>query len=351
MTLDEWRVIADRGRAAGLDDLGVTSARPWSATRDVIESRRHAGLAGDMEFTYRNPARSADPSRLLRHAASLVVGARSYVQDVPQPPTGTAVARVARYASADHYERLRVGLDAVADALRELGFRAAVLADDNALVDREAAWRAGIGWYGHNSLLLRPGHGSWCVLGSVVTDARLPRPLAPLSDGCGPCRRCIPACPTGAIGQDRDVDARRCLAWLLQAPGDFPMEFREALGDRIYGCDDCQEVCPPNRVEVARHQRSGTITVEDDPGIWLDAIDLLGRTDDELLAAVDRWYLPGRDLGVVRRNLLVVLGNSGPTLQPGVADTLDRYAGGPDDRLAEHARWAQGRLGLNNGSS
>ena len=135
------------------------------------------------------------------------------------------------------------------------GWRARVVADDNALVDRAAAERAGLGWFGKNSNILLPGAGSWFLLGSVVTDAPLPT-AAPVGDGCGSCRRCLSACPTGALVGPGVLDARRCLAWLLQATGVFPFEFRVALEGRIYGCDDCQDVCPANRL-VARVGGSG----------------------------------------------------------------------------------------------
>src|SRR5204862_611113 len=159
-------------------------------------------------FTYRNPERSTDASRTVPNAAALVVGARAY------PPPHRARdrrARVAAYAAADHYDALRAALAAIAGALDSAGWRAKVLVDDNALVDREAAYRAGLGWYGKNANILLPGRGSWFVLGSVVTDAALPTAI-PVEDGCGSCARCIPACPTGALVAPGVLDARRCLA-------------------------------------------------------------------------------------------------------------------------------------------
>jgi epoxyqueuosine reductase len=253
-------------------------------------------------------------------------------------------ARVARYATADHYGRLEAGLGAMADELRALGHRAVVVADDNALVDREAAWRAGIGWYGKNSLLLVPGRGSWFVLGSVVTDAVIDDIPQPVADGCAGCTRCIEGCPTDAIVAPGVVDARRCLAWLLQAPGTFPVEFRAALGDRIYGCDDCQEVCPPNRTVELRANRTEPWPREDEPGTHVDACELLDLDDDALLDRCARWYIPKRDAAVVRRNLLIVLGNSGRGTDRRVRSLLDRYRSDPDPVLAEHARWAIDQL-------
>ena len=299
-----------------------------------------------MEFTFRNPARSSDPRRVLRNAATLVVAARSYAQTVDEnePPAGGPHARVARYATADHYGRLRAGLEAIAVDLRSAGYRAVVVVDDNAIVDREAAWRAGIGWYGKNSLLLVPGEGSWFVLGSVVTDAVIDAPIAPVADGCGSCTRCVDGCPTGAIVAPGVVDARRCLAWLLQAPGTFPHEHRVALGDRIYGCDECQEVCPPNRTVELRSRRSTPWPVESDPGTFVDVLELLDLDDAQLMERCARWYVPGRDAAVIRRNLLIVAGNSGRGDDPAVLDRLRRHRDGDDAVLAEHAAWALGRL-------
>jgi epoxyqueuosine reductase len=253
------------------------------------------------------------------------------------------VARVARYAQADHYDELRAALGVVAAHLTEQGWRARVLVDDNALVDREAARRAGIGWYGKSSNMLLPGRGSWFVLGSVVTDAPLePTADAPVADGCGACTRCMTGCPTGAIVAPGVVDARRCLAWLLQAEGDFPLEYREALGDRIYGCDDCQEVCPPNRRSDAP-----AVDVDADAGeAWVPVLDMLALPDDELLARYGRWYIARRDPRYLRRNALVVLGNTGDGHDPAVVATLRRYLDGDDQLLREHAAWAAGRLGV-----
>jgi epoxyqueuosine reductase len=333
------------GTEAGLAAVGVCAARAWDHTRGLLEDRRSEGLHGGMAFTYRNPARSSDPSRILRDARSLVVGAWSYAQQPPAGPRrpGRAPARVARYATEDHYGRLEAALGRVADHLRGVGHRAVVMADDNSLVDREAAWRAGIGYSGKNANVLLPGHGSWYVLGAVVTDAPLPTTGPPVASQCGSCRRCLDGCPTDAIVRPGVVDADRCLAWLLQRVGTFPVEHREALGDRIYGCDDCQEVCPPSR----RDEASAPVGP---PSTWLDAIELLALDDDVLLERVDRWYIPGRDPAVVRRNLLLVVGNAAHPGDPSAIATLDRYATGGDPVLAEHARWAIDRLERRHGT-
>jgi epoxyqueuosine reductase len=232
----------------------------------------------------------------------------------------------------------------VAKRLKADGWRAVVFADDNSLVDREAAYRAGLGWYGKNANLLLPGRGSWFVLGAVVTSAPLRPTAAPVEDGCGACRRCIDGCPTGAIVAPGVVDARRCLAWLVQQPGSFPAEFRDALGDRIYGCDDCQEVCPPNT--VAERRGVARAAAPDGPvEAWVPLLDLLAASDGELLERHGRWYIAGRDPRWLRRNALVALGNVADGSNPAVAAALTAAIGGADPMLREHAEWAASRLG------
>jgi epoxyqueuosine reductase len=331
------------GRDAGLDAIGIAEARPFDRARRVLAERKAAGLHGGMAFTYRNPARATDPARSLPGARALVVGARSYHRARPAPPAdGGPWAAVAAYSWRDHYAPLRAALGQVAVRLRAEGYRTRVLVDDNALVDREAAHRAGIGWFGKNANLLLPGLGSWFVLGSVVTDAPLPPDDAPVPDGCGSCTRCLPACPTGALVEPGVLDARRCLAWLLEAPGSFPVEFRPALGDRIYGCDECQAVCPPNRT-AERHRPPPPAAADDEP--WVSIVELLDLDDDTLVARFARWYVPQRQARYVRRNALVALGNVGDGADPEVERVLCRALASDDPLLREHAAWAAERLG------
>jgi epoxyqueuosine reductase len=315
---------------AGLDAVGVARAETFESTRRTLFERRSSGHHGGMAFTYRNPDRSTDPGRIVAGAQALVVGARNYLRGAP-PPVRANDGTVARYAWIDHYTPLRAALAVVAGRLKADGWKAVVVADDNALVDREAAYRAGLGWYGKNANLLLPGKGSWFVLGSVVTDAPLDPANERVPDGCGACHRCIDACPTDAIVAPGVIDARRCLAWLLQRPGSFPVEFRAALGDRIYGCDDCQAVCPPN----LRFGRDEPL----EPGAdrVVDLLEILEADDASLLARHGRWYIAERDPRWLRRNALIALGNIGD--ERGLA-VLRRYRDGADGVLAEHAVWA-----------
>ena len=303
--------------------------------------------------TFRQPEYSTTPTRALPDAASIVVGAFAYRRREPPVAVGpTPHGRVASYAWEEYYAPLKVALGAIAQRLRADGWRTRVVVDDNALVDRAAAVRAGIAWPGKSGNVLLPGRGSWFVLGSVLTDAPLVRvDPAAVADGCGSCRRCIDGCPTAAIIAPGVVDARRCLSWLLQAPGSFPVAFREALGDRIYGCDDCQEVCPPNRRDDATERPEAGLAAR----AYVDLLDLLDADDATVLERHGRWYIAGRNPRWVRRNALVVLANTAPLaghspaeLDARVETTLTRILAGADDVLVAHAVWAARRLGYDH---
>ncbi len=336
--------LCRRGRELGLAAVGVAPAEVAQPARTVLEMRKRAGLAGDMQFTYRNPRRSTDPHQRMPAARSIVAAALAYETEasgsVDRASSGPRHAgRIARYTWSDHYSKLADALAELARPLEDRGHRCHILIDSNHMVDRHVAWRAGLGWYGKNANLLIPGLGSWFVLGSILTDAELEPTGRPLDDGCGPCQRCIEDCPTAAIVAPGVVDARRCIAWLVQASGEIPPEFRAAVGDRMYGCDDCQEVCPPNR--------SGPPLISaTEPRVDLGWV--LGATDEEILGQLGRWYIADRNVDVIRRTALVVVGNSA---EPGwgtdvVVGLLGRYLHHSNRLLRHHAIWATRRLGL-----
>ena len=335
---------------AGLDAVGVTGVAPFIAERQAIAERKAAGLHAGMWFTYGRPERSTTPASILPGARSIVVCARSYrPPDERAPQIGGARranrGAVAAYVATDAYGALRKGLENVSEVLRGDGFGAQVVYDDNRLVDRAAAARAGLGWLGRNTMLLSRELGSWTVLGSVVTTAELPTAADVQPDGCGTCRRCQTACPTGALDEAGVLDASRCLAWLVQAPGTFPPEYRDALGDRIYGCDDCQVVCPYND-PVSGHSQPATLGAQDRKRTSsVDVVALLRMTDDDLMAAFGHWYIPRRRPEYLRRNALVVLGNIGEQADQDVAEVLRESLASPSAVIASHAVWAARRLG------
>ncbi|MCB1030525.1 MAG: tRNA epoxyqueuosine(34) reductase QueG [Acidimicrobiales bacterium] len=347
-----WIELERLGLEAGLDVMAATSAEPFKDVEEVLTDRAGQGLAGSMQFTYRNPARSTDPSRTLPGVRTLISGAASYHRDPPPAPDGP-VGRVARYVWANDHERLMAGLNALCSALEEDGHRACVVSDQNHLVDRAVAHRSGLGWFGKNSNLLLAGQGSWFVLGTVLTDADLedaPR-KEPVGDGCGACERCIPACPTNAIVAPGVIDARRCLSWSLQSEGSFPMDQRVALGDRIYGCDECQDVCPPNRLELRRSAPGGSgqpVPLGDPKRSWVQLLEMLAGTDEELLERHGRWYIPKRQARYLRRNAIIVLGNTGSGSDNQVRAALREALRSDDAVIRSSAVWSARRLGCDD---
>ncbi len=342
------------GRAAGLDLVGACGAEPFAEARADLEARGAAGLAGTMAFTYKNPARSTDPAATLPGVTAIIAGGCSYHRDPPPAPGDRGpVARVARYVWADDQDRLLAGLGAIVAHLVAAGHRACVVADQNHLVDRPVAVRAGLGWFGKHANVLVPGRGSWFLLGSVLTDAPIDGlpDAEPVPDGCGACAACIPACPTGAIVAPGVIDARRCLSWVLQDPGLPERSLRVAIGDRIYGCDDCQEACPPNRLEVRRAApggSGGSVPLGDPERSWVPVLDLLAAPDDALLARHGRWYIPRRDPTHLRRNALLVLGNVGEGTDPDVRAALTAALAHPDPIVRGAAVWSARRLGCDD---
>jgi len=331
--------LVSLGIAAGLHRVGITGADVLHRAREVLTERKSLGLHNEMQFTYRNPIRSTDPTSTMPTARSIIVGARSYATEMPIKPDQIS-ARIARYAWANYYEQLREGLAQIASQLRADGWRAIILADDNSIVDREVAYQAGLGWYGKNANFLIEGAGSYFVLGSVITDAPLEPSTKTVEDGCGSCRRCIDNCPTQAIVAPGVVDARKCLAWLLQKPGVFDSAYRIALGDRLYGCDDCQEVCPPTVRHAIVEEQNGKTQA------WASVMSVLNLDDKTLLENFKAWYISDRDPKWLRRNALIILGNVANASDQDTQNILKRYLVDRDPILRAHAVWAAGRLGL-----
>ena len=258
---------------------------------------------------------------------------RSATTPRPAPP-GPGEGRLPRYTWSDRYAELREKLDALG---ARLGGSYRVLVDANQHVDREGAVRAGVGFYGKNTMLITRRHGSWVVLGTLVTDVEV-EPTPPLELDCGDCRLCIDACPTGALDEPGTLDANRCLSYWTQAPAPIPEPYREPLADMVYGCDICQDVCPWNRGIEKRRGDDPAARRADGFAGRLAA----GRRTVDLAERYRRLYVPRRDPRFLRRNALVALGNVGGA---DVAALAEPFATGDDDLLREHAEWALARIG------
>ena len=329
MTAAELNLL---GEELGLDAIGAAPAGPYEETERHIRERKERGLFATMGFTTRRPEVSCHPEQLLPGARTVVSAALCYWADEPEPGAGEGV--LSRYTWSDRYAELRERLDELG---RRLGGSYRVLVDDNDHVDREAAVRAGVAFYGKNTLAITRRHGSWVVLGTLVSDREL-EPSQPLEAGCGSCTLCIDACPTDALDQPGVLDSTRCLSYWTQAPAAIPEEYRQELGASVYGCDICQDVCPWNR-GVEKRRAGDAPPAGAEPAVSL--LEWLQADGDELVARYDRLYVPRNDPRWLRRNALVAAGNvGGPEVRPAV----EAHGAGDDGLLREHAAWALRRI-------
>jgi epoxyqueuosine reductase len=320
------------GSELGLDVVGAAPAEPYAETERHIRERRERGLFADMRFTMSRPEESCHPEALLDGARTVVSAALCYYAEAPGP--GPGEGRLPRYTWRDGYAELREKLDALG---RRLGGEYRVLVDENQHVDREAAARAGVGFYGKNTLLITRRFGSWVVLGTLVTTAEL-EATSPLELDCGSCRLCIDACPTGALDEPGTLDATRCLSYWTQTAHDIPEPYREELGASVYGCDICQDVCPWNRGVEKR--RAGE-PVPEGAEANVSLADWLAADKDELGARYERLFVPRNDSRYLKRNALVALGNAGRQEDRAIAE---RYLTDDDPMLRAYAEWACARL-------
>jgi epoxyqueuosine reductase len=329
MTATELEEVA---RRLELDVVGAAPVEAYAETEEAIRDRKARGLFADMRFTMAQPEISCHPETLLAGARSVVSAAYCYY--APEPQLEPGEGRLARYTWHDGYALLRERLQTLG---RQLGGEYRVFVDANQHVDREAAVRAGVGFYGKNTMLITRRHGSWVVLGTLVTTAELDS-SPPLELDCGSCTLCIEACPTGALDEPGVVDATKCLSYWTQAPAAIPEEYRQELGSQVYGCDICQDVCPWNRGVEKR--RAGALPPDGaTPHVRL--ADWLGGDGSTLVTEYDRLYVPRNDPRYLRRNALVALGNTGGPADLALAEA---FLDDDDELLREQAAWTVARI-------
>jgi epoxyqueuosine reductase len=327
-------LIKSRAAALGLDVCGITGADP-SGHADFYRQWTADGKAGEMAWLARDPDRRVDPRAVLPGARSLIVAGLNYWQ--PQPK---GRGRIARYALGDDYHDILLEkLEALSGEIIRAGGRAKTYTDTGPILEKPLAERAGIGWQGKSTMLIHTKLGPWLLLGEIITDLEL-APDAPQRDHCGSCSRCISACPTGAITAPYQLDARRCIAYLtIELKGSIPEEMRPLIGDRVYGCDECLDVCPWNR--FARTTRETRFLSSEDEG----TMDRLHALLDISAAEFKRRFARSPILRVKRRGLLrnvcVVLGNIGDAED---IPALEKASGHEEPLVREHATWAIRRI-------
>ena len=325
----------------GFDELGVAAIDLGDDEAHLLEWLA-AGLHGELHYMQRFGARRARPADITPGTVRVISVRLNYWPGSAADPESIladgALAYVSRYALGRDYHRLmRHRLQALADAIAvrigPFGYR--VFVDTGPVLEKALARNAGLGWIGRHTNLIDRKSGSWFFLGELYTD--LPLAVeAPASEHCGSCQACLPACPTGAITAPYRLDARRCISYLtIELEGSIPEELRALIGNRIYGCDDCQLVCPWNK--FARPTRESGF----EPRNGLDRarlVDLMAWTEEEFEARLQG--SPIRRIGYLRwlRNLAVALGNA-PT-DTSVSAALAARADHPSALVREHVAWA-----------
>jgi epoxyqueuosine reductase len=328
-------------REIGLDLVGVAPAAPFLQERERLERRKEMGH-GPTPYEWQEIEPRVHPEQLLPGVQSIIAAGISYLTDDPAPDSSPRLKGwLSRYCRGqDYHPILKERLTRLAAWLEEQvpGARTLVYVDTGPPLDRAVAERAGIGKFGKSTNLIAPPYGTWVFLGEILTDVALP-PDEPLEAACGSCTLCIEACPTQCL-TEWNLDANRCLSYITQMKGIIPAEFREAMGNRLFGCDDCQDVCPYNK--KARRNLHPEFAPHPEVGAEPDLLKLMRMTKSDFR----RWFEPTaagwRGKTTIQRNALIALGNSGdPEALPALAEAL----GSESAVLRAHAAWALGRLG------
>lgn len=333
-------LIKARAFGLGFDLVGVTGVGAVE-TAAHFEAWIDEGYSGDMQYLARGSERRRDTSLPYPGALSAIVVGLNY--------GGTAATgTIARYARGDDYHQV---MWSKLDALRKLieadvgrPVRGKSYVDTGPVLERDLARRAGLGWFGKNTNLINPQLGSFFFIGALLVDIEL-EPDAPFeADRCGSCTRCLDACPTNAFVAPRVLDATRCISYLtIEARGEIPEEFRESIGDLVYGCDICQDVCPWN-VRFSRDLSESALSPRpgfDSPEPAAMASEILSMEESEFAARFRKSPMKRAKRRGLRRNAAVVLGNSGTDSDISV---LANAAADSDPLVRSHAEWALQRI-------
>lgn len=323
--------IVRAARALGFDDCRVSRAR---VAAHAEEYRRwvEEGCAGDMKWLERNVDRRTDPTVVVDGACSVVSLALNYFPGGEEPNKDY---RIARYAwNEDYHDIIEGKLRDLNLVLEEMGGVQRFYTDTGPVLERDFAADSGLGWNGKSCVQIHRRMGTWFFLAEIITTLDLP-PDAPFGDHCGKCTRCMDACPTDAITEPHRVDARRCISYLtIEHQGAIPLEFRKKIGDRIYGCDACLDVCPWNRfAQVSRETRFHARKAVFSHGLR----DFLAMDEEGFRVLFAKSPIKRIKRSRFLRNVCVALGNVGTKKD---LPALERAAGGGDALIAEHAAWA-----------
>jgi len=340
-TAELTNLIKAWGRELGFDQVGITDIKLEQAEQR-LNHWLNKGFHGEMAYMASHGAKRSRPGALVKGTKRVISVRMDYL---PEPQDASievlqnpVQAFISRYAlGRDYHKVMRKRLQQLANRIEQTigDFSYRVFVDSAPVLEKPLAEKAGLGWIGKHSNLIHAKAGSWFFLGELYTD--LPLVLdEPAKNHCGSCRACLDICPTQAIVAPYQVDARRCISYLtIELRGSIPLEFRKAIGNRIYGCDDCQQVCPWNRF-------AQTTDIDDfSPRQGLDSSSLL-----ELFQWDETEFLKRTEGSAIRRighacwlrNIAVALGNAPRSTQ--IIQALERHREHPSGMVREHVNWA-----------
>jgi epoxyqueuosine reductase len=323
--------LRELAHQAGFEACGFVSAQTAPHREPFLrwlDEGSHAGMA----WLARNPERRTDPRNVLPGCQTMIFLAKNYFQgDSHRRSSG----RIARYAyGQDYHELMLTAMQPICECLSRHGGMQKPYVDTGPVLERDFAAASGIAWQGKSTMCLNQKLGTWFFLGTILTTLAI-EPDAPARNRCGSCTRCIEACPTRAITAPYQLDSRRCISYLtIENKGSIPLEFRTAIGDRIYGCDDCLDACPWNRFAEASHESRFLMP----PEVQSMSLRSLATLSQEEFRSLFR-HSPINRIKRNRfvRNVCVALGNVGTSEDLPVLRDL---ATDPDALIAEHAAWA-----------
>lgn len=340
---DLKREIKENAASLGIDDIGFASADPFISLKAILLDRREKGYESGFEEP--DIDKRVYPELSLEQPASLISIAVAYPSKMDNPPKSEPGLRrgiLARSAwGRDYHLVLREAMAKLEDFIRQRVPEARIesMVDTGALVDRAVAERAGIGFKGKNCAIISPKWGSWIYLGEMITNIPFP-PDSPVTEDCGECTKCIDACPTGALVGPGVLNAQRCISFLTQTKGFVEEEFMLKIGNRLYGCDTCQIVCPKNRGKSWNHRPELQPDPETVKPLLLPLLDISNREFKERFgdsAAAWRGKKP------IQRNAVIALGNFKDAAS--VPKLIDILFHDPRPVLRGTAAWALSRIG------
>ena len=343
--LEVKRRLLEEAPKLGIDKLGFASADPFAELLDVLKRHREAGRESGFEepdLEKRIDPRLSFPGGEPRSILSIAIAYPSKMKSPPKSEPGAYRGIMARAAWGEDYHKvLRERMGKLEAFLKTLvpECRVESMVDTGALVDRAVAERAGIGWYGNNCAVITPEFGSWVFLGDMITDIPFP-PDTPVTDSCGDCTICIDAGPTGALVGKGELDANRCISFVTQTKGFVDDELKRKIGNRLYGCDTCQIVCPKNKGMNWTHQPE----LQPDPDIAKPLLKpLLHMSNREFKERFGASSAAWRGKKPIQRNAIIALGNFKD--ESAVPDLIELVLRDERPVIRGTAAWALGRIG------